>query len=153
VHGGSTRVLIMTLLLVSILAAIILCCPLLRRAVFVMVQVVGALFLVAALLVGITVARAEENSQTRAGGLLMAWIGSCPDEANARVDRIKTYLFMVGAYEKENGMEALKQSYVKWLEGLKEHGARTWCGNVTAYLDKSWPAACKIGDRIGLARC
>jgi hypothetical protein len=50
----------MTLLLVSILAAIILCCPILRRAVFVMVQVVGGMILVAALLIGITVARAEE---------------------------------------------------------------------------------------------
>jgi hypothetical protein len=43
----------MTLLLALILAAIVVCCPLLRRAVFATVQVVGAAFLVVALLVAL----------------------------------------------------------------------------------------------------
>jgi hypothetical protein len=66
VHRGSTRVLIMTLLLVSVLMAIILCCPMLRRVVFAAVQLIGAAILVGALLIAVTAARAEGESKTAA---------------------------------------------------------------------------------------
>jgi hypothetical protein len=126
----------MTLLLVSILAAIILCCPLLRRAVFATVQIVGAAILVVALLIGITAARTEpaltEVEQATAFYATLAAAhmecgGQVPPKTKQRIEAMST--------------SHLASTMGKWAVELQKDrerlGNKAWCAGIA----KAWMEA------------